>query len=124
MSEPSLFDALQLDTLQQVADRQAVVNRQRDDAMRQIAQHAEERRQDFARQARVYIVQYLEAHGPTAGEVLTAACKAAGIRPHDDRAFGPVYMTLARRGVIEKVGSVRRELGHGTAGGNIWGLVR
>lgn len=101
---------------------QAIVNRQRDDAMRQVAQHAEEARRDFHRHATVFVVRYLEAHGPTAGEALTAACKVEGITPHDDRAFGSIYMTLARRGIIEKTGTVRRERGHGTAGGNVWAL--
>jgi hypothetical protein len=47
----------------------------------------------------------------------------AGIVPHDCRSFGPVYMKLARKGLIEKCGTIPRRHGHGTAGGNVWRLV-
>ena len=96
------------------------VNAVRDEHMARVADAAEARHEGFAAAAAAFVLQYLDVHGPTAGEVLTLACKTAGITPHDDRAFGPVYMTLARRGAITKVGTVRRERGHGTAGGNIW----
>lgn len=96
------------------------VNAARDDAMQRVAQRAEGGHPDFLETARAYVLTYLASHGPTAAEVLTLACKRAGICPHDDRAFGPVYFGLARRGVIVKAGSVRRERGHGTAGGNVW----
>lgn len=98
------------------------VNRQRDEAMARVAQLAEERRRRFLVDAKAFVVGYLQEHGPTSGEALTTACKAANVVPHDDRAFGPVYMQLARDGSIEKVGMVRRERGHGTAGGNLWAL--
>lgn len=97
---------------------------QRDRAIQKVSQHAEEHRPGFAEEARAFIVTYLQTHGPTSGEVLTLACKAAGISGHDDRCFGGIYMGLSRRGVIEKVGSVKRERGHGASGGNVWGLAR
>lgn len=100
------------------------VNVQRDDAMRQVAQHAEDVRPSFGAQAAEFVLIYLALHGPTSSEILTTKCKAGGIKPHDDRAFGTVYMSLAKRGLIEKVGSVRRERGHGTSGGNVWDLTR
>ena len=78
----------------------------------------------FRDAAKAFVLTYLKLHGATAGEVLTEACCQAGIVPHDTRAFGPIYMTLARQGVIEKCGSVARRLGHGTAGGNIWRVTR
>lgn len=96
----------------------------RDVAMARVGAHAEDACPSFSEQARACVVRYLTTYGPTAGERLTAACKAAGLVPHDDRAFGPVYFTLARRGVIEKVGDVRRARGHGTAGGTVWALRR
>ena len=68
------------------------------------------------------MLSFLNMHGPTAGEVITMAAKLYGIVPHDDRAFGPVYHGLSRRGQIVKVGTVRRERGHGTSGGNVWAL--
>lgn len=102
--------------------RRQLVNRERDAAMRRVAERAEEAREAFRVSAQAFVRQYLKQHGPTSGEVLTVKCKDAGIEPHDDRAFGPVYFCLARAGVIEKVGTVRRERGHGTAGGNVWAL--
>lgn len=118
MSEQSsLFDARPL------RSKRETVNAARDEAMRRVAEHAEERRRGFIDAATRFVVAYLGTHGQTAGEVLTLKCKEAGIRPHDDRAFGPIYHGLAQRGVIEKVGTVRRERGHGTAGGNVWALV-
>jgi hypothetical protein len=90
----------------------------RDAAMAQVAARAEPIF-DAAGAAR-FILAYLQHYGPTAGEVLTMACKADGFIPHDDRAFGPVYFALVRRGQIAKVGTVKRLRGHGTAGGNVW----
>lgn len=102
---------------------QPTVNDLRDHAIAQVAEHAEQHHPTFGEQARDFVLAYLRAHGPSSGEVLTEACKASGVKPHDDRAFGTVYMTLARWGRIQKVGTVRRERGHGTAGGNIWDLT-
>lgn len=99
------------------------VNRQRDQAISRVSQHAEDTAPGFGERAQAFVLDYLKKHGPTPGEDLTLHCKHAGIVPGDDRAFGSVYMTLARRGLIVKVGSVRRERGHGTAGGNVWSLV-
>lgn len=98
------------------------INTQRDKAMHRVAQHAEDVRPSFGAQAADFVLTYLAMHGPTSSEILTTQCKADGIRAHDDRAFGPVYMLLAKRHLIEKVGSVRRSKGHGTSGGNVWGL--
>jgi hypothetical protein len=100
----------------------AQTNAERDRAVQRVAQHAEEHAPGFQERAETFVLAYLDHHGPTAGEVLTLACKAAGIVPHDDRAFGPVYLALSRRKQIEACGFVRRERGHGTAGGNIWKL--
>ncbi len=98
------------------------VNEARDTAMGVVGAHAEERHAGFAVAAEAFVLNYLRS-GAASSEALTLACKAAGIVPHDDRAFGPVYMRLARRRQIVKVDSCRRERGHGTAGGNVWGLV-
>jgi hypothetical protein len=102
----------------------ASVDDLRDMAMAQVETAAERTRQMFAADAGAFVVRYLRTHGPTSGETLTRECRAAGIEPHDDRAFGPVYMRLTRAGVIEKCGTVRRERGHGTSGGNVWRLCR
>jgi hypothetical protein len=113
--EPPLLHQLHCD------GRQGV-NEARDHAMTQVLDHAERDAEGFTSSAESFVVQFLR-HGPAPGEVITAACKRAGIVPPDDRAFGPVYMRLARRGWIVKAGAVRRERGHGTAGGNVWRLA-
>lgn len=92
----------------------------RDEAMRAIIAHAGQR---FRREAEEFVLAFLERNGETPGEFITDACKAAGIVPHDDRAFGPVYMALSRRGLIEKVASCQRRKGHGTNGGIVWRLA-
>jgi hypothetical protein len=105
--QPSLFDALAA----------------RDEAMARVAGNAEESCPDFAAQSRAFVLGYLASHGPAPGEAVTNACKAAGVRPHDDRAFGPVLYALARAGLIRKAGACVRAKGHGCSGGNIWELV-
>lgn len=76
----------------------------------------------FMAAAKAFVLAYLEQHGPTSGEIVTDACRAAGIRPAkaDDRAFGAVYMGLARAGLIVKHGYCERRKGHRCAGGIIW----
>jgi hypothetical protein len=78
---------------------------------------------EFSDRAQRFVVGFLAVHGAAAGEKITDAAKAAGIVPHDDRAFGAVYLRLARAGIIRKAGSVKREKGHGTGGGNVWEVV-
>lgn len=99
------------------------VNAERDRMMAAVAEKAERARAQFRADARAFVLAHLRAHGPTSGERVTNACKAAGIVPHDDRAFGPVYFNLAKAALIRKVGTTRRERGHGTAGGHIWALA-
>jgi len=98
------------------------VNQVRDQAMAQVGEKAEQVCEGFQDLACSFVLDYLVKHGPTSGEKLTIACRHAGIIPHDDRAFGPVYYSLVRQKRIVKVGSVRRERGHGTSGGNIWSI--
>lgn len=102
MHEPSLWDALE----------------QRDAAVAQVAESAGS---SFMSKAAEFVIEHL-GRGPSAGEDITDACKAAGIVPHDDRAFGAVYLKLQRAGKIEKCGMVARRRGHGTSGGSIWRL--
>lgn len=73
--------------------------------------------------AAAFILDWLTQNGPTSGEDLTDAAIAQGFRPHDSRAFGPVYAGLVRRQRIKCVGTCERRRGHGTAGGRIWGLA-
>lgn len=84
-----------------------------------------ERVADFdAQGARKFVLGWLARHGHQSGEAIVNACKEHGFRPHDDRAFGPVFAVLNRRNLIRVVGSCERAKGHGTAGGRVWGLVR
>lgn len=99
------------------------VNEERDRILEALAQKAGVR---FREKAEQFIVEELRKWPfGRASESLVLSCRAAGIAPangQDDRAFGPVFMALARAGRIQKVGAVRRERGNGTAGGNLWAL--
>jgi len=136
MMQPCLFcggDPSEPDHLKRCDGRQgrveaalpdrATVRALRDDAMTRVESKAERVHPAFADEARAFVLRYLREHGPTDAERLSIACKRAGIVPHDDRAFGPVYFNLARKGLIAKVGSARRTRGHGTAGGNVWAVA-
>lgn len=84
-----------------------------------------ERVSDFDREGAMKFVHgYLVRHGQQPGEALVNAAKAHGYRPHDDRAFGSVFATLVKRGLIRHMGYCERVKGHGTAGGRIWGAAR
>lgn len=92
---------------------------QRDVILARLQQRAGE---DFMRRACEHVLMLLAVR-PTSGERLTEMCKLAGIvPPNGDRAFGAVYSSLAKKGLIQKVGTCLREKGNGTSGGNIWGL--
>jgi hypothetical protein len=74
--------------------------------------------------ARAAVLELLrEARRPMSGEELVDRVQARGLVPHDARAFGPVFGTLARRGLIEAVGFAARRKGHGTAGARLWRVV-
>ena len=77
----------------------------------------------FVEAACAIVLEHLTRNGPTTAEALTNECKRRGAVPHDDRAFGPVYLRLMRRGQIEPCGTAIRTKGHGTAGGRIWKLI-
>jgi len=72
---------------------------------------------------KLFLVGWLRRHGPMSGEALTDAAKEHGYRPIEDRAFGSLYATLARRNLIRCVGFCTRQKGHGTAGGRTWEAV-
>lgn len=69
-----------------------------------------------------FIVAYLRDNGPTSGEKLVSEASKQ-YKPHDDRAFGTVFLSLSRRGIITKVGHAQRTKGHGTHGALIWTLA-
>jgi hypothetical protein len=92
----------------------------RNQAMEQASHNAG---QEFRKAAYDFVLAFLADYGESSSEEITAAAKAAGIVPHDDRAFGPVYMRLARQWKIVRVGTCPRAKGHGTGGGSIWRLA-
>ena len=78
----------------------------------------------FGVQARACIPAILKATGrDMTGEDIVDVCKAVGIQPHDDRAFGPVFKALAGDGVILNTGYTTRRKGHGANGTVIWKLL-
>jgi hypothetical protein len=89
----------------------------RDRAIESLSRHSGE---EFLQAAATFVLEQLAGGTEKTSEQLVDACKAAGIKPHDDRAFGPVIARLARRGKIQKVRHAQREKGHGTSGGNVW----
>lgn len=104
MNQLSLIDALEA----------------RDRALASVSENAELRQPGFGDRAAEFVVEYLRTHGTASGEDITDAAKAAGITAHDDRAFGSVFMRLARQKRIVKSGYCARRKGHGTAGGIAW----
>lgn len=90
---------------------------------RALTQVAEGQDPTFTDRARACVLATLAASGEMSGEALVYQCKAQGIVPaRDDRAFGPVFHSLARRSQIVQVGDCLRARGHGTAGGRVWAL--
>lgn len=89
------------------------------------ADKAEEQLAEFRIRARQFVLDYLRQYGATSGEVITDMAIAAGLAPHDARAFGPVFAYLAHknRRQIVCVGLVPRQKGHGTAGWRVWALA-
>ena len=73
--------------------------------------------------ARAAVLELLADGRPRSGEEIVDHCQRLGLVPHDARAFGPVFGTLARRGQIEAVGYAARRKGHGTAGARVWQIT-
>jgi hypothetical protein len=93
---------------------------ERDEAMRNIIAFAGKR---FREKAELFTLEYLAGCESASSETITDAARKAGIIPHDDRAFGPVYFSLSRAGKIVKAGVCARRKGHGTSGGTLWRLA-
>ena len=89
---------------------------ERDVAMTRVAEKAERVEPGFSERAYEALVAYVAQHAEFGGEDATDAIKAAGIVPHDDRAFGPIYMAAVRNGLIKRVRFVPRRRGHGSPG--------
>ena len=91
----------------------------RDAAMTQVEAHAGA---DFAERARAFVSAWLCGRGPVLGETISMAGEAAGIVPHDSRAWGPIYAALSRAGVIVRTGYAPRTRGHGSPG-PVWKIA-
>lgn len=75
--------------------------------------------------ARACILTALEEVGDDmSGEALVEWARELGYEPHDDRAFGPIFASLLRAGLIVRVGECPRRKGNGTRGGSIYRLTR
>lgn len=94
-----------------------------DTAMARCLDRAQRTDPSFSERAAEAMVAHLRVVRQASGEDLTNIARAKGAVPPDDRAFGPVFKSLARRGLIQHVGFCLRTKGHGTAGGRIWGIA-
>lgn len=83
-------------------------------------QAAQSRDPQFKPKAEAAILRHLEASGPTPGEFLVEIARAyAPCR--DGRAFGAIFKSLAKRGLIVCLRSdLPRTRGNGTSGGRLW----
>lgn len=91
---------------------------ERDAALKQVAENAGA---NFMCKALRFCADYIRDNGPISGELVTDACKAAGIvPPNTDKAFGAVYATLMRDKLIEREGYTQRRKGHGCIGASVW----
>ena len=81
----------------------------------------------FVDTAQPAVLRYLEQHPTATGEEIVDYLKKVGIKPDfckDDRAFGPIFMSLARRQKIVRVGFCPRRKGHAAPGASIWKLAQ
>lgn len=108
-------------TVPPLAQRAATARRLGAEAGKNCFELAETKDKSFGKRAYEFIVDYITKQPePVPGESVTLACRRAGIAPHDDRAFGPVYAKAIKNGDIRVVGSCQRVRGHGTAGGRLY----
>lgn len=77
----------------------------------------------FVEKATAHILGILK-FGPRDGEYLVDRCIGVGIKPHDARAFGAVFMRLSKSGKARsRLTALPRRKGHGTGGLREWELV-
>lgn len=91
--------------------------------LERVAVKADRERESFTADACAFVLAYLREHGPTPVEQIVDACKASGLTPANDRAFGPVFHRLSKHRQIKVTDYVKRSKGHGTGGGNVWGIA-
>lgn len=78
----------------------------------------------FVERACEHMLRYLDEHGVSSGELLTDACKQAGIVSSNDKHFGVPLQRLLRQGLIRWAGSCRRTKGNLSRGGSVYERVR
>lgn len=100
--------------------------RQGEAGMAQAAEAATRRDPLFRERAEAVMLQHLSTRPDRSawGEDLTDIARAHGCTPPDDRAFGAVFQSLARRGLIRCVEFGVRRKGRGTAGARRWALCQ
>ena len=77
----------------------------------------------FAEIAERAILAHLHAVRQASGEELTELARNHGAVCRDGRAFGSVFKSLSKRGLIRCIRSdLPRKRGHGTSGGKLWGI--
>lgn len=70
-----------------------------------------------------FVLSFLREHGATRGELLVVRGREAGLRAHDERAWGAVFGRLSRQGDIRTVAFCERTRGHQCSGGRVWDLA-
>ena len=78
---------------------------------------------DTARAAQLILRRLQSMDGPVSCEDLTDYVISRGLQPHDGRAFGPVFKSLSRRGLIMVVDYTPRRKGNGSPGGRMWEIT-
>lgn len=97
------------------------------EGMAQSVESAERRDPLFREKAEAAILRHLAASPDRCapGEELTEVARAHGAECKDGRAFGAVFLSLARRGLIRCLRSdLPRKRGHGSSGGKLWALCQ
>jgi hypothetical protein len=77
--------------------------------------------------ARAFVLNWLTEYGASWGEDITDAARKTAredLSAHDDRAWGPVFASLARQHRIRCIELGMRRKGNGTAGARRWSLVQ
>ena len=100
----------------------AAARRAGDEAIERGAEKARSIDPVFIEVASQHMLRYLRQRGTCSGELLTDACKLAGIRSTDDRHFGVVFRALIRDGLIRWAGECKRTKGHASRGGSLYRL--
>jgi hypothetical protein len=96
----------------------------RDKILQGLEEVCEERDPTWSEQAMAFILKAMVGKSSVTGEDLVDQCKKAGILPPTtDRAFGPIFMSLSKKGVIRRIGFEARRKGHAAPGASMWTLA-